>query len=69
MRFVLQSWNVSFYLIIADAFDYLDAPVVRITGADIPMPYAANLEALSLPTVDGIVETVKKVCVGMGKKI
>jgi pyruvate dehydrogenase E1 component beta subunit len=40
------------------AFDYLDAPVVRVTGADVPMPYAANLEALSLPTVDNIVTAV-----------
>ena len=31
------------------AFDYLDAPVVRVTGKDVPMPYAANLEKLALP--------------------
>ncbi len=44
------------------AFDYLDAPVVRVCGADVPMPYAVNLEALALPQVDEIVHAVKKVC-------
>ncbi|MBA3812944.1 MAG: pyruvate dehydrogenase complex E1 component subunit beta [Alphaproteobacteria bacterium] len=44
------------------AFDYLDAPVVRVTGADVPMPYAANLEHLALPQVDAIVEAAKAVC-------
>lgn len=44
------------------AFDYLDAPVTRICGKDVPMPYAANLEKLALPTVADVVETVKAVC-------
>ena len=44
------------------AFDYLDAPVTRICGKDVPMPYAANLEKLALPTVAEVVETVKAVC-------
>ncbi len=43
------------------AFDWLDAPVVRITGKDVPMPYAANLEKLALPTVADVVEAVKAV--------
>ena len=43
------------------AFDYLDAPVVRITGKDVPMPYAANLEKLALPTVAEIVDAAKAV--------
>jgi len=43
------------------AFNYLDAPIVRVTGADIPMPYAKTLEENSLPQVGNIVETVKKV--------
>jgi pyruvate dehydrogenase E1 component subunit beta len=43
------------------AFDWLDAPLVRVTGADVPMPYAANLEALALPQADGIVEAAKSV--------
>ncbi len=44
------------------AFDYLDAPVKRITGKDVPMPYAANLEKLALPNVAEVVEAVKSVC-------
>jgi pyruvate dehydrogenase E1 component beta subunit len=46
----------------ADAFDYLDAPPLKITGADVPMPYAANLEKLALPSVEKIVEAAKAVC-------
>jgi pyruvate dehydrogenase E1 component beta subunit len=45
----------------SDAFDHLDAPVERVTGADIPMPYANNLEDASLPTVEDVVRMVKKV--------
>ena len=41
------------------AFDYLDAPVTRVCGKDVPMPYAANLEKLALPSIAEIVETVK----------
>ena len=44
------------------AFDYLDAPVLRVTGKDVPMPYAANLEKLALPSVAEIVDAVKVVC-------
>ncbi len=42
-------------------FDYLDAPVVRVSGRDVPMPYAANLEKLALPTVGDVVEAAKAV--------
>ncbi len=49
-------------LMMEEAFDYLDAPCVRVTGADVPMPYAANLEYLALPQVETIVNAVKKVC-------
>ncbi|MEA1834614.1 pyruvate dehydrogenase complex E1 component subunit beta [Methylobacterium durans] len=48
--------------LMVDAFDYLDAPVLRITGKDVPMPYAANLEKLALPTVAEVVEAAKSVC-------
>ena len=41
-------------------FDYLDAPVERISGADVPMPYAINLEKLALPQVNQIVNAVKR---------
>ena len=45
----------------SEAFDYLDHPVYRITGADVPMPYAKNLEDHALPQVDDIVRIVKRV--------
>ncbi len=44
------------------AFDYLDAPVLRVTQKDVPMPYAANLEKLALPSAAEVVEAVKAVC-------
>ena len=49
-------------LITEKAFDWLDAPVVRVTGKDVPMPYAANLEKLALPQVDDIVSASVQVC-------
>ena len=49
-------------LITEKAFDWLDAPVVRVTGKDVPMPYAANLEKLALPQVDDIVSACAQVC-------
>ena len=48
--------------VLEHAFDYLDAPPTRVHGEDVPMPYAANLEALVLPTVDKIVRAAKAVC-------
>lgn len=48
--------------LMVDAFDYLDAPVLRVTGKDVPMPYAANLEKLALPNVAEVIEAVKAVC-------
>jgi pyruvate dehydrogenase E1 component beta subunit len=47
--------------IMEDAFDYLDAPVMRICGKDVPMPYAANLEKLALPNVEEVVAAAKAV--------
>jgi len=44
------------------AFDYLDAPVLKVCGKDVPMPYAANLEKLALPSAKEVVEAVKAVC-------
>jgi pyruvate dehydrogenase E1 component beta subunit len=49
-------------LITEKAFDWLDAPVKRVTGKDVPMPYAANLEKLALPQVDDIVSACTEVC-------
>ncbi len=48
--------------IMQHAFDYLDAPVTRVSGKDVPMPYAANLEKLALPSVAEVVEAAKAVC-------
>ena len=44
------------------AFDWLDAPVVRVCGADVPMPYAANLERLCLPQVENVAQAARQVC-------
>ena len=44
------------------AFDWLDAPVARVSGKDVPMPYAANLEKLALPSVADVVQAAKAVC-------
>jgi pyruvate dehydrogenase E1 component beta subunit len=48
--------------IMEQAFDYLDAPVARVSGKDVPMPYAANLEKLALPTVADVITAAKAVC-------
>jgi pyruvate dehydrogenase E1 component beta subunit len=48
-------------VIMQEAFDYLDAPVINCTGKDVPMPYAANLEKLALLTTDDVIAAVKKV--------
>jgi pyruvate dehydrogenase E1 component beta subunit len=45
-----------------EAFDYLDAPPAKVSGADVPMPYAANLERLALPSTAQVIEAVKAVC-------
>ncbi|HDZ80202.1 MAG TPA: pyruvate dehydrogenase complex E1 component subunit beta [Roseobacter sp.] len=48
-------------VIMQEAFDYLDAPVINCTGKDVPMPYAANLEKLALLTTDDVIAAVKQV--------
>ena len=47
--------------VVQRAFDYLDAPVVTVTGKDVPMPYAENLEKLALPSAEEVVQAVKSV--------
>ncbi len=47
--------------VVEKAFDYLDAPPTKVAGKDVPMPYAANLEKLALPTVDDLIAAVKAV--------
>lgn len=49
-------------IIMEQAFDYLDAPVARVAGLDVPLPYAANLEKLCLPQPSHIIDAVKQVC-------
>jgi pyruvate dehydrogenase E1 component subunit beta len=49
-------------IMMEEAFDWLDAPVHRVTGKDVPMPYAANLERLALPQVEDVVAAAKAVC-------
>ena len=49
-------------IVMERAFDYLDAPVTRVSGKDVPMPYAANLEKLALPSADEVVAAAKSVC-------
>ena len=51
--------------VVNEAFDYLDAPPVRVHQKDVPLPYAANLEKMSLPGVADIVEAAKAVCEGL----
>ncbi len=48
--------------VIENAFDWLDAPPVRVHGIDVPLPYAANLEKLALPQADNIVAAAREVC-------
>ncbi len=48
-------------VLMQEAFDYLDAPVINCTGKDVPMPYAANLEKLALTTTDEVIAAVQKV--------
>eukprot|EP00210_Caulerpa_lentillifera_P008926 g8517.t1 len=48
--------------IMEDCFDDLDAPVERVTGSDVPMPFAANLERLALPQIEDIARVAKRLC-------
>jgi pyruvate dehydrogenase E1 component beta subunit len=49
-------------LAMEEGFDHLDAPVLRVTNVDVPLPYAANLEKLALIKIADVVEAAKKVC-------
>ncbi|KAG9130761.1 hypothetical protein Leryth_012704 [Lithospermum erythrorhizon] len=48
--------------VVEESFEYLDAPVERICGADVPMPYAANLERMAVPQIEDIVRAAKRAC-------
>ena len=64
---VEESWPVSSIgsevvnIVQKNAFDYLDAPIIKVNSADVPMPYSSSLEKLYLPQVDDIVKAVKEV--------
>ena len=45
-----------------EAFDYLDAPIIKVNSANVPMPYSSVLEKLYLPQVEDIIDATKKVC-------
>ena len=49
-------------MVMQRAFDYLDAPVTRISGSDVPLPYAANLESQALPQADDIAQAARELC-------
>lgn len=49
-------------ILMEQAFDELDAPVIRVHGADVPLPYASNLEKLALPQANQIFEAVRQAC-------
>ena len=49
-------------IVMEEGFDDLDAPVLRVTNEDVPLPYAANLERAALIKVDDVIEAAKKVC-------
>ena len=61
LTFSLRSAGIA-AVMMEHAFDYLDAPVARVAGIDVPMPYAANLEKLALPQRDSIVSAARDVC-------
>jgi pyruvate dehydrogenase E1 component beta subunit len=58
-------WNwseIAAVIMESDAFDYLDAPLNRVTGADVPMPYSISIERLAVPQVNNIVSAVLQTC-------
>ena len=54
--------EISACMMESEAFDYLDAPVERLTSADIPMPYSLSLEKLTTPRAENVVNAAKRVC-------
>ena len=50
----------------SEAFDYLDAPIARVTGLDVPLPYADNLEKMALPSTENVIQAVNAVCYRQG---
>lgn len=56
------------YMCRGEAFDYLDAPPVRICGADVPLPYATKLEAMCIPQAENIESLAETLVARPGKK-
>eukprot|EP00696_Hemimastix_kukwesjijk_P020118 gnl/Hemi2/9592_TR3332_c0_g1_i1.p1 gnl/Hemi2/9592_TR3332_c0_g1~~gnl/Hemi2/9592_TR3332_c0_g1_i1.p1 ORF type:complete len:371 (+),score=116.59 gnl/Hemi2/9592_TR3332_c0_g1_i1:126-1115(+) len=54
--------EIAAQIVETDTFDFLDAPIERVTGVDVPMPYAENLEKLALPQEQNIINAVKRAC-------
>lgn len=52
--------------VLSEAFDYLDAPIARVTGLDVPLPYADNLEKMALPSTEKVIQAVNAVCYRQG---
>lgn len=59
--------EISLLTLFLDAFDYLDAPPIRITGADVPMPYSMHIEQKAMVQVDNIVTAAKRACARIKK--
>ena len=59
---LLMECKMQIVLMLASAFDYLDAPLERITGFEVPTPYAINIEKLAFPSVENIVNAANRVC-------
>lgn len=49
-------------IIMKEVFDYLDAPIEIVSGKDVPLPYAVNLEKLALPNLEDVIAAVKRIC-------
>lgn len=52
--------------VVEESFEYLDAPIERIAGADVPMPYSANTERMAVPQVEDIFRAAKRACYRSG---
>jgi pyruvate dehydrogenase E1 component beta subunit len=69
---VEEAWpicSVGTESVAAEAFDCLDAPPLKVTGADVPVPYAANLEKLALPSVEQVIAAVKSSVTGSDARV
>lgn len=61
-HFIVKHCTFCSASVVEESFKFLDAPVERIGAADVPMPYAANLERMAVPQVEDIVRAAKRTC-------